>query len=71
MYHSTAANKNRDWYTMGKKGKRSAKTGDGKAKQGPGKARRERAAGMKEINAVLPSSRGSRARPLTSNFMAL
>ena len=51
MYHSTAANKNRYWYTMGKKGKRSAKTGDGKAKQGPGKARRERAAGMKEINA--------------------
>ena len=36
---------------MGKKGKRSAKTGDGKAKQGPGKARRERAAAMKEINA--------------------
>ena len=36
---------------MGKKGKRSAKTGDGKAKQGPGKARRERAAAMKEIRA--------------------
>ena len=36
---------------MGKKGKRSAKTGDGKPKQGPGKARRERAAAMKEINA--------------------
>jgi TPR repeat protein len=36
---------------MGKKGKRSTKTGDGKAKQGPGKARRERAAAMKEIQA--------------------
>ena len=36
---------------MGKKGKRSAKTGDGKAKQGLGKARRERAAAMKEIEA--------------------
>ena len=34
---------------MGKKGKRSTKTGDGKPKQGPGKARRERAAAMKEI----------------------
>ena len=36
---------------MGKKGKRSAKTGDGKPKQGPGKARRERAAAMKEFEA--------------------
>ena len=36
---------------MGKKGKRSTKTGDGKAKQGPGKARRERAVAMKEIQA--------------------
>ena len=36
---------------MGKKGKRSAKTGDDKAKQGPGKARRERAVAMKEIRA--------------------
>ena len=36
---------------MGKKGKRSTKTGDGKPKQGPGKARRERAAAMKEFEA--------------------
>ena len=35
---------------MGKKGKRSAKTGDGKTKQAPGKARRERAVAMKEGN---------------------
>ena len=45
---------------MGKKGKRSGKTGGGggskaaaKPKQGPGKARRERAAALREIDARL------------------